>query len=488
MQPLASAGPTPFLLSPPDNSSYLMAGADPSPSPLRSPSPHFLKLQRLVQATGQALLPTEQPLSRWVEHWVKRIKNGIDSAKSQLIDKKFSSLLKPIFARRGLDFKKMVEEDSQLNSETAQQIEEELNSQPLIIRLAEKVEEIRSDEESTERSAVQKMLDKAFKGKDQSGRAYTNLHFNEFDLFMPHIHSLEILSLCFAYQVQEQIEIPIQTDSGFVLIPYKLERIPIVGGFEAYGLVPTSNDLQHPAILLYPGTTFNYQDTGLLARIMADIDPTGPGFTFFNMAYGNIEDWLKRNTDLEKNRKVITCGYSLGGALAAYTAAYLGQYLRESYTFASPAFSPFAANRWQENSEKPLLINFCNANDFIPTWGYERFGHDVVIHLDDEQINSTAFGGHHLYTVLDKESLLVKTDVEILLPRWMQVALQVAVFILLSPIWLLVVAWWLVFGHANSEGFTYLLYPVNVVIDDCYKNLSFLWYRAFPPQSVIDLS
>jgi hypothetical protein len=132
----------------------------------------------------------------------------------------------------------------------------------------------------------------------------------------------EVLSKVLAYRdlkVGQKIHIPMETEGVVSFELFAVDRIfNIWHGMPAFGLLPAKRGLS--SLLLFRGTEFSITTERGWASIMSDLDMAGPGFSAFKKAQDQLSDWLQKVKSVGKSAR--TMGFSLGGALAAYTFIY----------------------------------------------------------------------------------------------------------------------------------------------------------------------
>ena len=129
----------------------------------------------------------------------------------------------------------------------------------------------------------------------------------------------EILTKIIAYrdlQLGQTLSIPFQTDTQLALETFTVDHIfDIWNGMPAFGLTSP-----HSSLLLFRGTDFSHLNKRAIASLLSDLDLAGPGLQAFNNARPTLHSWLKQMHSQGKPAQVM--GFSLGGALAAYTYIY----------------------------------------------------------------------------------------------------------------------------------------------------------------------
>lgn len=185
----------------------------------------------------------------------------------------------------------------------------------------------------------------------------------------------EILTKVLAYRnLKKDQEISIPSASGS-LVPFKVDELfDLWDGMPAFGLIPQISDESAP-ILLYRGTDLSLLSQRGLASILSDFDTKGPGLSAFLHARKSIHEWLKKVALSGQKARVM--GFSLGGALAAYTLLYEHELinldrLESSYAFNPPGISKKSFRRWERLSpeERPPFTVFVTRGDLISKIGW----------------------------------------------------------------------------------------------------------------------
>lgn len=187
------------------------------------------------------------------------------------------------------------------------------------------------------------------------------------------IASSEILTKVLAYRdlkVGQQIFIPSQKEEKVTLEPYSVDTVlDMGGGMPAFGLIPQNSNF--PSILLFRGTDFSLISQRGWASLLSDLDRAGPGLSTFHRAQKNISSWLKKVAALGKKAKVM--GFSLGGALAAYTFIYENAELADagSVAICAPGITDKVLEDWQLLSPQRQsgFVSYVNAGDIVSKVG-----------------------------------------------------------------------------------------------------------------------
>lgn len=188
---------------------------------------------------------------------------------------------------------------------------------------------------------------------------------------------------------------------------YTVEEVfDIWHGMPAFTLKP-KKDIFSP-ILLFRGTDFSFTSQRGWASMMSDLDMAGPGLSTFHNAQENIHAWLVKTSN--HGQKPIVMGYSLGGALAAYTYIYENAYLAEkgSVCICSPGVASKVIEDWNQlpKNRQTGLIHFVNAGDVVSKVG-TLFGPTLCLSTLDPLKPLTA---HTM--LMCAESLILKTKVD----------------------------------------------------------------------------
>ncbi len=142
---------------------------------------------------------------------------------------------------------------------------------------------------------------------------------------------------------------------------YRVEEVfDLWAGIPAYGLVSSQE-----AILLFRGTDLSLTTKRSFASLIADLDPKGAGYSLYLRARPKIRAFLMRYP-------ARCLGFSLGGALASYTALFEKDLLdptRPSVVFNPPGMLPHAWKKWEGLTPKPSLITYVNRGDPVSLLG-----------------------------------------------------------------------------------------------------------------------
>lgn len=180
----------------------------------------------------------------------------------------------------------------------------------------------------------------------------------------------EVLTKALAYRdlkVGQKVFIPIEIDGEAYFEPFVVDHvINIWHGMPAIGLIPESEGVA--SILLFRGTDFSFDSERGWASLLSDLDIAGPGLNAFKHAQEEISSWLKKAMGMGKTAKVM--GFSLGGALSAYTFIYENAYVASqgSISVCAPGVSGRVAEDWYP-LEKKGFKSYVNTGDLISKVG-----------------------------------------------------------------------------------------------------------------------
>ncbi|MES2122248.1 MAG: hypothetical protein V4492_05670, partial [Chlamydiota bacterium] len=159
----------------------------------------------------------------------------------------------------------------------------------------------------------------------------------------------EILTKVLAYrdlEVGQVLRIPNLAGGQLQIEEFVVDRIfDLWRGMPAFGLLPTREGVH--AILLFRGTDLSLDSQRGWASVMSDLDWNGPGLGAFRRAQQGVHEWLAEVHG--KNRSAKAMGFSLGGALAAYTFIYENEWLAETGSLAlnAPGVSDAVVCDWE---------------------------------------------------------------------------------------------------------------------------------------------
>jgi hypothetical protein len=183
----------------------------------------------------------------------------------------------------------------------------------------------------------------------------------------------EVVTKALAYhdlRIGQMVMIPIEMKGKFSLERFIVERIFNLGnGMPAFGLVPERSGID--SILLYRGTDFSLDSQRGWASLMSDLDIAGPGFTAFQRSQKEISYWLRSVKSQGKPARVM--GFSLGGALVAYTFVCENQWLSDcgSISVCAPGVREKVIAEWELllPERQTGLISFVNMGDITSKVG-----------------------------------------------------------------------------------------------------------------------
>ncbi|MBS0620582.1 MAG: hypothetical protein JSS61_03885 [Verrucomicrobia bacterium] len=158
----------------------------------------------------------------------------------------------------------------------------------------------------------------------------------------------EVLAKALAYRELVkglEFDIPVILEGKASLERFQVDKVfNLWRGMPAFGLLPDREGV--PAILLFRGTDFSIHSQRGWASLMSDLDLAGPGLTTFQHAQAELHEWLLDVAEEERAARVL--GFSLGGALAAYTYIYENLWLADagSMAFNAPGVSREVTDAW----------------------------------------------------------------------------------------------------------------------------------------------
>lgn len=184
----------------------------------------------------------------------------------------------------------------------------------------------------------------------------------------------EALTKVLAYrdlQAGQILHIPIDCEGCVVYEPFTVDRVfDIWHGMPAFGLIPEKQGMA--SILLFRGTDFSLDSQRGWASLLSDLDIAGPGFSAFLHARDQISEWLKKVVSLKKTANVM--GYSLGGALAAYTFIYENALLcnHGSVAVCTPGVGEKVLEDWRllPADRQKGFVSYINTGDVVSKVGH----------------------------------------------------------------------------------------------------------------------
>ncbi|MBS0653168.1 MAG: hypothetical protein JSR39_06505 [Verrucomicrobia bacterium] len=220
----------------------------------------------------------------------------------------------------------------------------------------------------------------------------------------------EALAKVMAYRDLKQntkIMLPSALEGGR-LVEYHVDHVfDLWHGMPAFGLVGEKGSVP---ILVFRGTDFSLDSERGWASLMSDVDIAGPGLTAFNKAREEIRSWLMKVAQTGSKAKVM--GFSLGGALAAYTYLFEQDWVNPEgcVAFNPPGFSEQALEKWNGLSEeaKNAFRVYVNRGDVVSKIG-KLFGDAYEISLEGALKPLKA---HTLFLTAEQQFSLAKIDVD----------------------------------------------------------------------------
>ncbi len=187
------------------------------------------------------------------------------------------------------------------------------------------------------------------------------------------VANAEILTKILAYRDLKKgqiIKIPVENGSGVSYEPFMVDHVfDIWRGMPAFGLIPQKEGLS--SILLFRGTEFSLVSQRGWASMMSDLDMAGPGRAAFQRAQNEISVWLKKVKS--RGKKAAVMGYSLGGALAAYTFIYENGSLSDQGSLAvcAPGVAEKVIEDWGMLSKEKQkgFTSYVNSGDVVSKVG-----------------------------------------------------------------------------------------------------------------------
>jgi hypothetical protein len=183
----------------------------------------------------------------------------------------------------------------------------------------------------------------------------------------------EVLTKVLAYRDLKKGQV-VAFSTGASFIRFEVDILFDLGdGMPAFGLIPKERKNAAP-VLLFRGTDISLLSQRGLASLISDFDPKGPGLTAFKRAQPAIHRWLEKVA--REGHRARVMGFSLGGALAAYTVLFEHELINPSVEEASFAFNPPGVtkkifNLWKKLSaeQRPPLNLFVAKGDLISKIG-----------------------------------------------------------------------------------------------------------------------
>jgi hypothetical protein len=193
------------------------------------------------------------------------------------------------------------------------------------------------------------------------------------DLDYLQLATAEVLSKALAYREMKEgqkIQIPVIVNGKASFEKFTIEHVfNLWHGMPAFGLIPERRGIE--PILLFRGTDFSLDSQRGWASLMSDLDLAGPGLRAFQHAKEEIHDWLVKASAAGKKAQVI--GFSLGGALAAYTFIYENGWVTKngSVAFCPPGVAEKVIEDWNllPIERRQGFTIYVNEGDIIPKVG-----------------------------------------------------------------------------------------------------------------------
>ena len=193
------------------------------------------------------------------------------------------------------------------------------------------------------------------------------------DLDYLQLATAEVLTKALAYREMKEgqrVQIPIIVKGKVSFEKFTIDHIfNLWHGMPAFGLISERRGIE--PILLFRGTDFSLDSQRGWASLMSDLDMAGPGLRAFQHAKEEIHDWLMAAS--ATGRKARVMGFSLGGALAAYTFIYENDWVAKtgSVAFCPPGVAEKVIEDWEllpEERRQGFTI-YVNEGDIIPKVG-----------------------------------------------------------------------------------------------------------------------
>ncbi len=187
-------------------------------------------------------------------------------------------------------------------------------------------------------------------------RIWEQHHHTVVEMFIGHLIAL------YPYlDPSDQVELLQFSQESWQLIPYRVERIPLImGKMVAYGLIPKHS--QNVPLLLFQGTPYP-SASGFWNALMSDLHPfRSIGEDIFLKAKPFIEEWMR-------GKEGVKCyGLSLGGALGYHFGSFYGERVFV-HAYVSPGLFPY-------NFRGKLLhgVGYYHIGDLINAIGYHPDG------------------------------------------------------------------------------------------------------------------
>ena len=208
-----------------------------------------------------------------------------------------------------------------------------------------------------------------------------------------------------------EVEIPTVNANGDpVLTSYIVnKRFDLWKGVPAYGLVDKTGEAS--PIILFRSTSFSPSGESSLASLTSNFHPKGPAWNIFATSRSQLKEWLlEHNHEGENPARLL--GYSQGGAIVQYLAAYEPDLISKSsyspsMTFDAPGISKEVVDTFNHLPVKPNLKVFINKGDIVPKLGFKIFGDVYEI---DTFKNLSITESHSNLSLLEPSWAIYKVD------------------------------------------------------------------------------
>ncbi len=221
----------------------------------------------------------------------------------------------------------------------------------------------------------------------------------------------EVLTKVLAYRdlkVGQRFEIPVVKEGRASVESFVVDQVfDLWHGMPAFGLKPSQKGV--PALLVFRGTDLSLDSQRGWASVMSDLDIAGPGLSAFEKSRKKLRIWLQKMQ--AQNHKARVFGFSLGGALAAYTFIYENDWIDSvgSFCFNAPGVSSQVIDDWQilpENRQKGF-ISYVTKGDLVSKVG-NLFGTVYELSLETPMQPLTAHT-----TLMSGQSFFIRQQVDV---------------------------------------------------------------------------
>lgn len=182
----------------------------------------------------------------------------------------------------------------------------------------------------------------------------------------------EVLAKALAYRdlkKGQRIQVPVIHNDKVLFTVFTVDhQFNLWHGMPAFGLVPEHQEIE--PILLFRGTDFSLDSERGWASLLSDLDMAGPGLTAFRNSQEEIHRWMVKASQNGKKTKVL--GFSLGGAIAAYTFIYENAWVSSgSAAFCPPGVAEKVIEDWKLLPADKLeaFTTYVNEGDLISKVG-----------------------------------------------------------------------------------------------------------------------